>query len=401
MDIASSYSTIGDPHQAVDAAYGRLVDQLGARLDFIVFAATVGYDITEIAARLKELAPGVPLHGSTSSQGVMTQEGYHSHEGYALGLWGLRDDGGAFGVGGAYLGDDPRRAGADAVLRALSLSGRPGELPQIIWLSSAPGNEEEVIAGIQDVIGPHVPILGGSSADDNVQGDWHQIANEDVFTDAAVVSVLYPSTQTMFGFHSGYEPTSTTGVATRVEGRTVMTIDGRPAVEVYDEWIGGRLPSKIREQGGSILADAPLWAPLGRPIRKGDSQVLLSYLLAHPDAVTVDGGIHFMAKIEEGECLVLMRGSKENLIDRPGRVVHSVMEIQGVRPEEIAGGLIIVCAGCMWAVDERSFEVVSPLNEALKMKSFLGTFTFGEQGCFFGGENRHGNLMISAVLFRQ
>jgi len=26
-------------------------------------------------------------------------------------------------------------------------------------------------------------------------------------------------------------------------------------------------------------------------------------------------------------------------------------------------------------------------------------FTLGEQGCFPGGENRHGNLMICATLF--
>jgi hypothetical protein len=29
----------------------------------------------------------------------------------------------------------------------------------------------------------------------------------------------------------------------------------------------------------------------------------------------------------------------------------------------------------------------------------MGMFSFGEQGCLFGGENRHGNLMISAIIF--
>ena len=41
----------------------------------------------------------------------------------------------------------------------------------------------------------------------------------------------------------------------------------------------------------------------------------------------------------------------------------------------------------------------SELQAALPGIPFLGSFTFGEQGCFPGGENRHGNLMISVLLF--
>jgi len=54
----------------------------------------------------------------------------------------------------------------------------------------------------------------------------------------------------------------------------------------------------------------------------------------------------------------------------------------------------------MFTVKQRMDEVVSNLRSALGEETpFLGAFTFGEQGCFFGGENRHGNLMVSLVLF--
>jgi len=42
--------------------------------------------------------------------------------------------------------------------------------------------------------------------------------------------------------------------------------------------------------------------------------------------------------------------------------------------------------------------VVDGLREALSGLPFLGSFTFGEQGCFVRGTNRHGNLGISVVL---
>ena len=44
-------------------------------------------------------------------------------------------------------------------------------------------------------------------------------------------------------------------------------------------------------------------------------------------------------------------------------------------------------------------DVVASLREVLGEVPFLGGFTFGEQGCFVGGENCHGNLMISVTLF--
>ncbi len=51
------------------------------------------------------------------------------------------------------------------------------------------------------------------------------------------------------------------------------------------------------------------------------------------------------------------------------------------------------------SIQDHREEVVQGLRDALPGVPFLGAFTFGEQGCFVGGENRHGNLMISVLLF--
>jgi hypothetical protein len=53
----------------------------------------------------------------------------------------------------------------------------------------------------------------------------------------------------------------------------------------------------------------------------------------------------------------------------------------------------------MLTVQGRLDEVVDGLRVALPDVPFLGVHTYGEQGCFVGGENRHGNLMISVLLF--
>lgn len=53
----------------------------------------------------------------------------------------------------------------------------------------------------------------------------------------------------------------------------------------------------------------------------------------------------------------------------------------------------------MLTVQPKMDEVASYVSAALNDTPFIGDFTFGEQGCFVGHENTHGNLMISIVAF--
>jgi hypothetical protein len=55
----------------------------------------------------------------------------------------------------------------------------------------------------------------------------------------------------------------------------------------------------------------------------------------------------------------------------------------------------------MLAVRDEIHQVQQSLTDSLPDLPYLVAFTYGEQGCFADGFNRHGNLMISAVLFGQ
>ena len=101
--------------------------------------------------------------------------------------------------------------------------------------------------------------------------------------------------------------------------------------------------------------------------------------------------------VHEGEKLVLMRGTRNSLISRAGRVAESAIELNSF--SRIHGALVTYCAGCMLTVEDKMMDVVRGLKVSLKGIPFLGQFTFGEQGCFEPGGNQHGNLMISVVVF--
>lgn len=359
--------------------------------DFIALHKSVGCRAAGLAPRL---APTVALHGATSCLGVMSQDGARIDQG--AGAFAIWDPAGDYGTAMRPIGADARAAARDAVEAALMAADRPGEAPDMVWLSASPGSEEAVLAGIAEVVGAKVPVMGGSAADDSIAGEWLVYDRDDVCTDGVVVSVLFPSTPVSFAYHNGYAPTAHQGTVTAADGRVLQQIDGRPAADVYRDWTDHAvIPDAVTET--TAILSASTLAPLGRYL---DSVGDVPYhLLAHPSGLTPEGHLELFADVAVGDELTLMSGSPDQLTQRAGKVAALAAQASGVGPDGLAGALVVYCGGCMLAVRDRLDDVSASVTEALPGVPYLGIFTFGEQGVVLGGDNRHGNLMISAVLF--
>ncbi|MEN6520610.1 MAG: FIST N-terminal domain-containing protein [Armatimonadota bacterium] len=395
MKIASSWSTAPDEECAVTEAFNTLVDRLESLPDYIMVFTSVAYDSQKLMATLKKLAPDAQTHGGTSCVGITTEEGPRCDGGRALGLWGICDKAGSYGVGAAPRGEDPFASAAAAVTEAIRESGRPGEIPELVIMIAEPGYEEIQIQGIQDVVGPDVPIIGGSSADDNIDGHWHQFANGRVYDDALSVAVMFPSVPVGYSFIGGYSPTDISGTVTRCDGRILYEIDNRPAALVYNEWTNGVIHDFL-PTGGNALAAASM-APIGRLL--GSVGNVPYYSLVSLRTVQQDGSLTLFANVNEGEKLSLLSGTKESLLSRAGRVAQAAMKSRALSSSEVSGVFMACCAGSMLTMKDELQQVVDGINGVLGGKPFLGAFTYGEQGCFLGGESCHGNLMISTLVF--
>lgn len=360
--------------------------------DFATLHYGAGRDAAEIMSTLGNAFERTALHGGSSCRGVMSGDGVAFGNGDAIGIFAIWDSSGQYGTAAEPIAGDGRAAAAKATRLALDRAGRSGEAPELVWLTSAPGHEEAVLDGIKDVIGRPALIFGGSSADNDVTGEWSQITAEGVTQDSVVVSVLFPSVSVSYSFESGYAPTGHVGTATRVTGRVLAEIDGRPASHVYSEWIG----STMHPDDGyvSILAQATMY-PLG--FKSANISGIPFHVLAHPSVAHADGRLELFADITEGEEVCLMTGSEDSLVNRAGRVAS--MSRAQLAEGKVSGALMVYCGGCMLAVSHRMDDVASGVGSALADAPFLGIFTFGEQGETHTGDSEHGNLMISCISF--
>lgn len=393
MKIRTGMSTRPTARHAIDDIVTQLQPETTGQPDFVALHFSLGWKPTEVQAAAKSAFSTAALHGGSSCQGVMTDKGLAMRDGLGMGAFAIWDKDGAYGSAMADLTPDPRGAARQATEAALRLAGREGEAPDLVWLTAAPGAEEEVLEGIKDVLGRNVMIVGGSSADNDVSGKWGQFTNEDSAANSVVVSVLFPSTPVSCAYQSGYAPTRRQCKVTRVEGRRLHEVDGKPAAAVYSGWTDGAVPEAGAEDV-SILA-ASTFFPLGRY-----SETLADvpfHLLAHPAVAHPDGSLTLFADVEPEETLWLMSGSTDSLVARAGRVAASSRK--GLTGSDTSGALVIFCGGCMLAVQGRMDEVAQGVSQALGGAPFLGVFTFGEQGAPLGSETRHGNLMISCSSF--
>jgi hypothetical protein len=364
-----------------------------ASLVFVFYGC--GHDDALLHPQLRRWFPHAGLIGGSSSGGVLSQHGVSGAQ--AIGLLCLDDAEGDYGVAAGPLGPDAA-SDAEALLhQALARAGAPGEVPELVWIYQAPGREEQVLHGLRRVLGDRCPILGGSSADEDVSGQWRQLGPDGCHVDGLVVAVLFPSTPIGFAFQGGYEPSGPSGIVTQVDPqnpREVHSIDGEPAAQVYNRWIGGALAPRLA-QGGSVLADTTM-VPLAT--RAGQAAGVTQFRLVHPEAVTASGALRTFCALAPGERIYAMHGDRRRLIERAGRLVQ---QARGALPDAqapLAGALLVYCGGCKLAVGEQIAEVGEAIAQALDVSPFLCCFTFGEQGQLMAS-NLHGNLMISALVF--
>ncbi len=392
MNLTSKISQTPD----IETAIKDLTHDLDIRLlSTYVIYYTENYDVKELSNALSLTLPEIPFIGCSSYKGLMTDQGVFTDP--VIALMGIYDDGiSAYGTGFSDLKDfdnEVDRAVTSAINQALISAKRVGEVPSLIILHSTPGNEEQIITQIDNVFGSLVPIIGGSSADSSQTNNWSVISDKSYSNNGIAISLLFPSKSVSSGFSAGYSPTKYSGIVTQSEGRLIYQIDNEPANEVYRKWINAYSGSILNVNGS--FKDVTKF-PLGRVVGKLFDQQY--YKLTHPLYIADNGPVAVFANIEEGEKITLMTGQIEQLLNRATRVIKEA-NAKNYADSLPLGAILIFCAGAMLRVGDEIHKIHEYICKQLDNQPFVCPFTYGEQGRFPGGQNAHGNLMISTVIF--
>lgn len=410
LKMGAGYSIQKDEKAALEEAYAKVKTQLGVKKPiFAILYSSYGYNQAVLLAEAKRFMPETKIYGYTSLLGTMTGDGFHigGEEGYSVALMGFASDQMTVGVGASDLTEasSAKEAGRLAIVRAIADAGKTAtELPKFVFIVSAPfgqGMEEDVVAGVEEVLGPgKVPIMGGvASGNLAYTGGWAMFANDKVYEKGVVVAPVYTNLKVGYIYLAGFEPTEKKGIVTKFEKgqeRIIQEIDKKPAGVVLNDWMGGYLKDHLGTSDNII----PLMGlhPLAEKIVETGGYV--NWALIYPWWFHPDNSLTVGVSAPVGTELYLLEGNPELLIQRPALTVRLARSRGQITEKEVAGVVMDHCGGTMRAIpQERLSEEVPLVNAATGNKPFIGTFNSGNYGYFAGVGNRYGNMMVSMVVF--
>jgi hypothetical protein len=412
IKCGNGYSTIKNTSDALIDALQTCINQLnGGKISFVFLNFRPSDDRNVVAMVMEKILPGVPFVGGTTCLGSLSSTGFQSD---SIGMFAVSDEKDSMYVTSQVEMTD-EISGYDAAVRCAELlktrtkeemksTPTAPKTPGVIWMISAPGCEEEQMKGIKKVYGDDVRIIGGSSADNTVEGMWFQVSSSDVRAtgNGIVLAALHSSVEIGNAFFSGYSATSFNGRITEGSGRLIKKIDGQNAADVYDKWVGGALKEGLtKDKRLNVLGKTTLY-PIG--IQAGESGVVEVgdpyYKILHPSHINDDGSIELFANIEEGQVIHCMAGTPKNLQTRIAHTVKHIMDDYDLQRSQIVGAMTIFCGGCTLAIGEKNMNIpADKLSNVLGGVPLMGCHTFGEQGQFPDGTSQHGNLMFSVMVF--
>jgi hypothetical protein len=381
--------------------------------DFCIIFASSESDFQSILTETKQiLGNKIKIFGGTSGSGrVMTEQRYlkagiktdSGTQDKALAVMTISTKDIVFGTASVNLSDSNavQDAAAAVVKKAIEDAGKTIEnKPKAILLYVAKGIEEETVTGIESVTGKDVPIFGGTA------GGPKRIvmSNEGAYGKGISVAVIYTDLPVGLSFEAGYDMAGKhSGVVTKVTGQNIEEIDGRPAIDVYNEWLDGeieRLAKKEMKKPAEIEAFLSLH-PFYRKYTSPEGQDY--YLFSRPwpnDPNMVNKSIKTNTKIMPQDRIYLSHGAWDTLMNRMGIVASNAKIRCGIEPEGKPVLVIgVICDGMMGCIPEAEKSKFPYLiNYSTGSDCIIAAFTSGEQGHFPGVGNKHANLTTSFLV---
>ena len=293
-----------DGREAGALAWGELSDVLGKAPDFVLLFVAGHLDAREVMEGFGRDLPARTRVVGCSTFAEIGEEGGLTRSVTAMGLClggGVEAEG--------FLVEDLAGREQEAG-RGLAEQAKAFGPKLLVLLADGLVNTDRLVQGMQDVLGRTFPIVGGMAIDDGRFERAYEILDRRVISGGAVALGLRGPVELVAGAKSGWVPIGATHTCTRVEnGNVVLEIDGRPALDLYLEYLGpraGEMPS--------VSADFPIGIVGGlEGVRRAEGEAI-ALLRSVKGVDEARRALVFGGDIPEGAKIRMTRATRDDVI---------------------------------------------------------------------------------------
>ena len=372
-----------DPERAVAEALAPVLEMGQPKL--AILFCSPAQDLSQVSRLVKQAIGDNEVIGC-SSAGELIRD--HALSG-GLVIWALGGDGfnvtTGFGLGTPEEG--LRNAAAEAA-RCIERVERKQHTLMFLLADGLCGDQMEVVRGAYDVCGAHVPLMGGCAGDDMALQSTRQIHEGALLTHAVVAAAISSDAPMAIGIAHGWQPLSEPMLVTESHGTTVVSLDDRPALDVYLDAYDA--PAEVREDPAAFFRFAHT-RPIGIA-RRNRTEIRYVYSADYEKrTVTV------FAEVPQGAMAYLMQGSCNSVLEATAEVCALAEESLEGHPAR--GFMVLECVARKSLLDQEGLLDASLRLPTVKEGISVGGFyTYGEIARTDGAGGLHNQTVVALAV---
>ena len=275
----------------------------------------------------------------------------------------------------------------DAGKQIATLLNKPG-LRHIFVLSDGTNvNGSELVKGIYSVVDPSVTVTGGLAGDGAAFKET-LVGLNDAPAPRNIGAIGFYGSALRIGYGSvgGWDPFGPERKITRSSGNVLYELDGKPALDLYKEYLG--------EEADKLPGSALLFPLSIRPDPESEHQMVRTIVGVDNDKKSMI----FAGDMPEGYIAQLMRGNFDNLIEGAANAAGLAVG-KGPYPSSLA--ILVSCIGRKLllgqAISDETEAVAEVFNHEIPT---VGFYSYGEicHQQFTGKCGLHNQTMTVTLL---
>ena len=368
--------------------------------DFVIMFGSIGYDQHSLVRAVREATAGAPLTGCSAEGTINGDDADESNFSVVVTAISSEELQWHHGIA-AGLEADPRAVGQRVAKNLMPhLSAETVGLfvfPDGLKDFVVPTNNlvDNFFGGLEENLPSErfLPMWGGG-ANANIN-NWapptYQYCDDEVITDGVSYALLSGKARAGWAISHGCIPIGGERIVTRSKGNIIYEIDGKPAMEVFDEYIPKGALTEDRDWFRYAIS---LSLCFRAPSYMKDEEYVVRGM---PSVSMADGSITVQTEVPEGTSVWLSSRDKEKVSNGFDRMAAQIKDQLGGEKPKLVFQFECATRGKLMFREQEKLQLLNRFRQSLDPDApWIGFYTVGEIGPVEEHNLRH--LYTSVVL---
>src|SRR5215211_2467565 len=356
-----------------EAAEQALANASLEKPDFVFMFATVGYDQHSLLRAVRGATGGAPLSGCSAEGTINGDDADESN--FSVVVMGISSDELHLTNGLATgLRADSRAAGQQ-VAQSFSTDVSADAVGLFVFPDGTTVNFDQFFAGLEGNLSSDrfLPLWGGGAGDNFAMRQTYQYCDDEIASDGVAYALLSGEAQPASAVGIGYIPIGSERTVTRSQGNVIYEIDGKPVLEVLQEYVPDRALAENWQRYAITFALC-----FRAPSYIKDEEYVVRTILSVDET---DGSAIVQTEVQEGTSVWLSSRDQEKVTTGLDRMAAQINQQLGGNQPKLVLHFDCVSRGKTMFRDQEKLRILRRFRQEVGPEAaWAGFLTYGEIG---------------------